>query len=163
MVKAFYPGTFDPITNGHIDIIERAKKCFGSVLVGVSHGEGKNPLFTHEERYELAKKVLEDIPAIEVLSFHGLTVEAAKTAGCKVLVRGLRVITDFDYEMQLALMNKSLEEDLETVFLVSSHNYIFVSSSVIKEIAKHGEDISKFVPPVVDEALSKKFNDGKVK
>lgn len=163
MVKAFYPGTFDPITNGHIDIIERAKKCFGSVLVGVSYGEGKNPLFTHEERYELAKVVLEDIPDVKVHSFHGLTVEAAKTAGCKVLVRGLRVITDFDYEMQLALMNKSLEDDLETVFLVSSHNYIFVSSSVIKEIAKHGEDISKFVPPVVDKALRKKFKDRKLK
>jgi len=157
MVKAFYPGTFDPITNGHIDIIERARQCFEKVLVGVSHGDGKVPLFSHKERLDLAKEVLEDLPGVEVVPFHGLTVEAARESGCKILIRGLRVITDFDYEMQLALMNKSLAEDLETIFLVSSHNYIFVSSSVIKELAKHGENTGKFVPRVVEKALEEKF------
>jgi pantetheine-phosphate adenylyltransferase len=163
MIKAFYPGTFDPITNGHLDIIERAGNCFSRVLVGISHGGDKLPLFSHQERLALAEEVLKDIPDVEVVTFHGLTVEAAKAAGCRILVRGLRVITDFDYEMQLALMNKSLADDLETVFLVSSHNYIFVSSSVIKEIAKHGEDISKFVPAAVDEALKKKISEGILK
>jgi pantetheine-phosphate adenylyltransferase len=159
MSKAFYPGTFDPITNGHLDIIERAKACFGSVLVGVSHGEGKSPLFSHKERIDLAKKVLEGIPGVKVVSFHGLTAEAAKSAGCNILIRGLRAVIDYDYEMQLALMNKSLAEELETVFLVSSHNYIFVSSSIIKELAKHGGDVSKFVPAVVEQGLRKKFAD----
>ena len=158
MVRAFYPGTFDPITDGHIDIIERARHCFDKVLVGVSHGDdGKTPLFSHTERLDLAKEVLKDLPGVEVVPFHGLTVEAARESGCRILIRGLRVITDFDYEMQLALMNKSLAEDLETIFLVSSHNYIFVSSSVIKELAKHGQDTGKFVPEVVEKALDEKF------
>jgi pantetheine-phosphate adenylyltransferase len=157
MKKAFYPGTFDPFTYGHLDIVERALGCFGEVVVGVSHGEGKSPLFTHKERVALTKKALEEFPEIEVISFHGLTVYAAKEAGCNVIIRGLRVVSDYEYEMQLALMNKSLANELETVFLISSHQYIFVSSSVIKEIASHKGDISSFVCKEVEKALKEKF------
>ena len=157
MRKAFYPGTFDPFTKGHLDILERARTCFGSIVVGVSHGEGKAPLFSHKERIELTKKALGGMEDVEVVSFHGLTVEAAKDAGCNVIIRGLRVVSDYEYEMQLALMNKSLMNDMETVLLISSHRYIFVSSSVVKEIASHGGDIGRFVSKEVEEALLEKF------
>jgi pantetheine-phosphate adenylyltransferase len=158
MVKALYPGTFDPITNGHLDIIERARNCFGQVIVGVSHGEGKMPLFSHKERMELTKEVVSGMKDVMVESFHGLTATAAKDLGCSVLIRGLRVVSDYEYEMQLALMNKELSRELETVFFVSSHKYIFVSSSVIKEIAKHGGNVGDFVPKAVNRAIKEKFS-----
>ena len=158
MKKAFYPGTFDPFTNGHLDIVERALICFGVVVVGVSQGEGKSPLFTHKERITLAKKALAGLPEVEVVSFHGLTVSAAKNAGCNVIIRGMRVVSDYEYEMQLALMNKSIDSDLETVFLISSHQYIFVASSVIKEIASYKGDVSSFVCKDVEKALRRKFS-----
>ena len=157
--KAFYPGTFDPFTNGHLDIVDRALICFGAVVVGVSFGEGKDPLFSHEERLTLTRKALEKRRGVDVVPFKGLTVQAAREAGCNVLLRGLRVVSDYEWEMQLALMNKSLAQDIETVFLISSHQYIFVSSTVVKEIASYGGDISAFVCADVGRALGRKFSD----
>ena len=157
MAKAFYPGTLDPFTHGHLDIIERAKMCFGSVVIGVSQGDGKNPLFTYKERIGFAREAIKSLENVDVVSFTGLTVKAAKEAGCNVIIRGLRVISDYEYEMQLALMNKTLDKELETVFLMSSYKYIFVSSSVVKEIASFGADVSRFVSKEVEKALREKF------
>ena len=152
-----YPGTFDPITNGHLDIIKRAYQLFDKLYIVVPNNIGKNALFTTEERIKLIKLVLTDYPDIEVSSTDKLTVEFAKSVNATVMIRGLRMVSDFDYELQLATINKQLDSSIETVFIMSSHEYSFLSSSSVKEIAKFKRDVSLFVPDVVNEALKEKY------
>ncbi|MBE6131132.1 MAG: pantetheine-phosphate adenylyltransferase [Erysipelotrichaceae bacterium] len=152
-----YPGTFDPITNGHLDIIKRAYQLFDKLYIVVPNNIGKNALFTTEERIKLIKLVLTDYPDIEVASTDNLTVEFAKSVNATVMIRGLRMVSDFDYELQLATINKQLDSSIETVFIMSSHEYSFLSSSSVKEIAKFKRDVSLFVPDVVNEALKEKY------
>ena len=156
MSKAIYAGTFDPITYGHIDVISRATKLFDHVVVGVSAGP-KTTLFTHRERIRLVQTVFKDASKIEVLGFSSLLVDFARSIGAKVIIRGMRAVSDFDYKLQLALMNRNLEPKIETIFLMPAEKYIFVSSSLAKEIAGLKGDISKLVPPLVAEALHKKI------
>ncbi|UCD05806.1 MAG: pantetheine-phosphate adenylyltransferase [candidate division WOR-3 bacterium] len=156
MSKAIYAGTFDPITYGHIDVISRATKFFDHVVVGVSAGP-KTTLFTHRERTELVKAVFKDDSNIEVIGFSSLLVDFARSIGAQVIVRGMRAVSDFDYELQLTLMNRNLEPKIETIFLMPAEKYIFVSSSLAKEIAGLEGDISKLVPPLVAKALHKKI------
>lgn len=152
-----YPGTFDPITNGHIDIIKRAYQLFDKLYIVVPNNIGKNALFTTEERIKLIKAVLIDYPDIEIASTDKLTVEFAKSVNATAMIRGLRMVSDFDYELQLATINKQLDSSIETVFIMSSHEYSFLSSSSVKEIAKFKRDVSLFVPDVVNEALKEKY------
>ena len=152
-----YPGTFDPITNGHIDIIKRAYQLFDKLYIVVPNNIGKNALFTTEERIKLIKAVLIDYPDIEIASTDKLTVEFAKSVNATAMIRGLRMVSDFDYELQLATINKQLDSSIETVFIMSSHEYSFLSSSSVKEIAKFKRDVSLFVPDVVNEALNEKY------
>ena len=152
-----YPGTFDPITNGHVDIIKRAYQLFDKLYIVVPNNIGKNALFTTEERIKLIKLVLTDYPDIEVASTDQLTVEFAKSVNATAMIRGLRMVSDFDYELQLATINKQLDSSIETVFIMSSHEYSFLSSSSVKEIAKFKRDVSLFVPDVVNGALKEKY------
>lgn len=152
-----YPGTFDPITNGHLDIIKRAYQLFDKLYIVVPQNIGKNALFTTEERVNLIKAVLVDYPDIEVIATDKLTVEFAKSVNAVAMIRGLRMVSDFDYELQLATINKKLDSTIETVFIMSSHEYSFLSSSSVKEIAKFKRDVSIFVPEVVNEALKEKY------
>ncbi len=156
-MTVIYPGSFDPITNGHIDIIERCSQKFDKVIVAVLNNSSKNTLFTVEERVELIERSLEKYDNIEVDAFSGLLIEYAKKKDAKLIVRGLRAVTDFEYEMQMALINQSLYEDLETIFLIANKNYSFLSSSIVKEVSSFGGDVSGLVPNVVLEALNKKF------
>ena len=152
-----YPGTFDPITNGHLDIIKRAYQLFDKLYIVVPNNIGKNALFTTEERIKLIKLVLTDYPDIEVAATDKLTVEFARSVNATAMIRGLRMVSDFDYELQLATINKQLDSSIETVFIMSSHEYSFLSSSSVKEIAKFKRDVSLFVPEVVNEALKEKY------
>jgi len=154
--KAIYAGTFDPITYGHIDVINRATKIFDRVIVGVSQYP-KKTLFSLKERILLVKESLRGNEKIEVLGFSGLLVEFAREISANTIIRGIRAVSDFDYELQLTLMNRKLAPQIETLFLMPSEKYIFVSSSLVKEIAGLGGDISHLVPPPVVEALKKKF------
>jgi len=158
MKIAVYPGSFDPITNGHLDIIERSAKLFDKVIVAASVNAGKNPLFTMEERVELLKGVLGQYPNVEVDSFNGLTVEYVANRGAQVIIRGLRAISDFDNEFKMAVTNKKLQPNVETMFMMSKAHYSFLSSSLIKEIASYGGCIKEFVPELVEQALRLKFN-----
>lgn len=153
-----YPGTFDPITNGHIDIIKRSKNLFDKLYVVIPNNTNKAPFFTLEERVELIKEVLKDEAFVEVTTTDLLTVDFAKSVNAKAMLRGLRMVSDFEYELQMATMNKCLNDEIETVFIMSSHEYSFLSSSSVKEIAKFGGDYSSFVPEVVRLALEKKIN-----
>ncbi|HVD00267.1 MAG TPA: pantetheine-phosphate adenylyltransferase [Candidatus Dormibacteraeota bacterium] len=154
---ALYPATFDPFTNGHLDVLERARLIFDKVVVGVLKNPAKSPLFSEEERLEMIRETLKDRDNVEVSSFHGLTVDYAREIGAGTLVRGLRSYSDFDTELQLALMNRKLAPDLQTIFLMSSFAHIFVSSSTIKDIASYGRDVGDFVPPAVAQRLKEKF------
>lgn len=156
MKKAIYAGTFDPITYGHIDVILRATKIFEKVVVGVSAGP-KTTLFSHRERTRLVREVFKKNAKIEVVGFSSLLVDFAGEIGAQTIIRGMRAVSDFDYELQLTLMNRKLAPRLETVFLMPSEKYIFVSSSLAKEIAALNGDISGLVPPLVAEALQKKY------
>jgi pantetheine-phosphate adenylyltransferase len=156
MRKAIYAGTFDPITYGHIDVISRATKIFERVVVGVSAGP-KTTLFDHEERTRLVREVFKKHSRIEVIGFSSLLVDFACEIGAQTIIRGMRAVSDFDYELQLTLMNRKLAPKVETVFLMPSEKYIFVSSSLVKEIAALNGDISGLVPPLVAEALQKKY------
>jgi pantetheine-phosphate adenylyltransferase len=156
MRKAIYAGTFDPITYGHIDVISRATKIFERVVVGVSAGP-KTTFFNHRERIKLVRHVFADNKEIEVLGFSTLLVDFADKIGAQTIIRGMRAVSDFDYELQLTLTNRKLAPKIETIFLMPSEKYIFVSSSLAKEIAALQGDISKLVPPVVVEALRKKL------
>lgn len=157
MTDAVYPGSFDPFTNGHLDVLDRALKVFDRVIVAVLANPAKKPLFSASERVEMIRAVLERRERVEVDSFEGLTVEYARKRGATTLVRGLRAYSDFDAELQLALMNRKLAPDVQTIFLMSSFAHIFVASSTIKEIAGYGRDVGAFVPPVVAEKLKEKF------
>ena len=153
---AIYPGTFDPITNGHYDLIRRAASIFERVVVAVAANPGKAPLFTLDERVAMAQEVLADVEHLEVVGYTGLTVEFARDNGIGVMVRGLRAVSDFEFEFQLATMSLQLNDDVETVFLTPTEQFSFISSSMVREIALLGGDVSKFVPPVVREALEGK-------
>lgn len=156
MITAIYPGSFDPITNGHLDILERASRIFDTVLVAVLVNTAKSGLFSHQERVELIKEVTKDLPNVQVDSFSGLTAEYARQQGANVLIRGLRAVSDFDSELRLALTNKKLNPDLETVFLMTSAENLFLSSSTIKELVSLGGSPAGMVPdPVADRLIAK--------
>jgi len=151
---ALYPGTFDPITNGHIDLVQRAAKLFDTVIVAIASSSKKNPRFSLEKRIELAKQVLSDCPNVEVKGFDILLIEFARQQKATVLIRGLRAVSDFEYEFQLASMNRHLASEIESVFLMPADEYSFISSSLVKEVATLGGDVSKFVHPIVFKALN---------
>jgi len=155
--KAIYPGSFDPITNGHVDIIQRGKKIFDKIIVGVLDNPKKNPLFSTEERVELIRKAFANDQAVEVKTFSGLLVEFARHNDVSVVIRGLRAISDFEYEFQMALMNRKLSNEIETLFMMPSLKYSFLSSNMVKEVFQLGGCIKDLVPPVVEEALRNKF------
>ena len=157
MVTAVYPGSFDPVTNGHIDVARRAGKIFDRVVVAVAVNAEKSPLFTTEERIDLIRAACSDIPNLEVSSFNGLLAHSLERFDAGAVIRGLRAVSDFEYEFQMALMNRGLNEKCETLFMMPSPEYSFVSSRLIKEITRCGGDVSAFVPPVVAEAMRKKF------
>ena len=157
MRKAIYPGTFDPITNGHIDIIKRAVSIFDEVLVSVVKTPSKDTFFSYQERIALVKDVVKDIKGAKAVGFDGLVVDFARERGAKVIVRGLRMISDFEYEFQMALTNRNLASEVETIFLMPHPEYSFVSSRLIKEAALLGADLKKFLPAVVLGALKKKI------
>lgn len=153
-VSAMYPGTFDPITLGHEDLVRRAAPLYDRVVVAIAANTGsKAPMFTFGERVELAKAALADIPNAEVMGYEGLTVDFARENGLAVIIRGLRAVSDFEYEFQLANMNRHLTEEVETVFLTPTDKYTFISSSLVREVASLGGDVSEFVSPKVKDAL----------
>jgi pantetheine-phosphate adenylyltransferase len=156
MKIAIYPGSFDPITNGHLDILERALKLFDKVIITIARNSAKNPLFTEKERIALIHKATKDFRNVEVDSFDGLLVKYVQKKHAIAVVRGLRAMTDFEYELQMALMNRKLDENMETVFLMPNERYTYLSSNFVREIARLGGDVSKFVPAVVLKALQQK-------
>jgi pantetheine-phosphate adenylyltransferase len=156
-IGAMYPGTFDPITRGHEDLIRRCVRLFDRVVVAIASNPKKAPLFTLDERVALAKEVLVDLPEVSVTGYTGLTVEFARANGFKAILRGLRAISDFEYEFQLAMMNRHLIDGVETVFLTPSVHHTFLSSSLVREIAEFNGDVSAFVHPVVAERLKQKL------
>jgi len=158
---AIYPGTFDPVTNGHIDIIHRAAPIFDKVVVTLAVNSAKQPLFSLEERLELVRRSVEGLPNVEVESFTGLVVDFARKVGASVIIRGLRAISDFEYEFQIALMNRKQYRGVDTVFLMPDERYTYLSSSLVKEISRNGGSIECFVPRVVEEALNEKYRSGR--
>lgn len=152
-----YPGTFDPITLGHVNIAEKAAALFDEVIIGVADYTGKNTLFSLKERLDLCKKSLAHVPNIKFISFKGLVVDFAKKNNCRVLIRGMRAVSDFEYELSLALTNKKIAQEIETIFLVPSLRYMYLSSSTLKQLAELGGDLSDFVSEPVVSALKKKF------
>ncbi|MBU5616733.1 pantetheine-phosphate adenylyltransferase [Psychrobacter sp. TAE2020] len=155
--RILYPGTFDPITNGHVDLVTRAVKLFDQVIIAVASGHHKKPLFNFEERVELVETVFADLPQVSVIGFEGLLVDFMREKNATAVLRGLRAMSDFEYEFQLANMNRELDENFEAVFLTPSQNYSFISSTMIREIAKLGGDVNKFVPSCVAEAFAQKL------
>jgi pantetheine-phosphate adenylyltransferase len=151
--SAVYPGTFDPITNGHHDLIRRAAGIFDRVVIGIAANPGKAPLFTVEERVELSRQVLADLPNVTVLGYSGLTVDFAREQGCGIVIRGLRAMSDFEFEFQLANMSRHLARDIDYVFLTPQEQFTFISSTLVREIALLGGDVSEFVHPAVAAAL----------
>jgi pantetheine-phosphate adenylyltransferase len=157
MRTAVYPGSFDPITNGHLDVIQRAARLFDRIVVAVAINEEKTPLFSMRQRLDLVRQAVAEIPNVEVDSFTGLLVEYVASKKGEAVIRGLRAVSDFEFEFQLALMNRKLNERVETIFMMPKETYTFLSSRMVKEIARLGGDISSFVPPQVVAALKKKF------
>lgn len=157
MKKVVYPGTFDPITNGHVDLVQRACKLFDFVVVAVAASDKKNPLFNLDERVELCREVLSECKNIEVMGFNCLLKDLVEAQGAYGVVRGLRAVSDFEYEFQLANMNRALAPSMESLFLTPAEHLSYISSSLVREIASLGGDVSKFVPPVVKSALEAKF------
>jgi len=158
--KIIYPGSFDPITNGHLDLIKRAKEIFDEVIVAVAKREEKRPLFSWEERIKLAKEAIEELNLknVKVYAYDSLLIDFCKKMGVFAILRGLRAVSDFDYEFQMALTNRKLLPEIETIFFVPSPEYIFLSASLVKEIAKYGGCLKKFVPLCVEKALKAKFS-----
>ena len=155
-IKAVYPGTFDPLTRGHEDLVRRAAALFGNLVVGIADSRLKRPFFAAEERVQMAREVLSAYPGVTVLSFGGLLRDFVLSQKARVIVRGLRAVSDFEYEFQMAGMNRSLIPDVETVFLTPDENYQFISATIVREIAMLGGDASKFVHPIVNERLRAK-------
>src|SRR5205814_737597 len=152
-----YPGSFDPITNGHLDVIQRAATMFDQVIIGVAHNPDKIPMFSLKRRLDLVRASTEQLANVTVDDCQGLLVEYCRRNGATVVVRGLRAVSDFEVEFQMALMNRKLESKVETIFLMPKDEYTFISSRLVKEIAGLGGDVSNFVPPIVQEALQKKL------
>jgi len=159
MIKAVYPGTFDPLTRGHEDIVRRAAALFGEVVVGVADSRGKRPFFSMDERVEMAREVLAVYPNVTVRAFKGLLRDMVRECEARVIVRGLRALSDFEYEFQMAGMNRSLIPDVETLFLTPDQKYMFISATIVREIAVLGGDVSRFVPPQVLDRLRTKTPD----
>jgi len=157
MRTVIYPGSFDPMTNGHLDVLQRAAKLFDRVIVAVAKNDSKHPLFTFDERLDLVQRSTQDIPGVKVDGFEGLLVNYVKKRAAQAVVRGLRAVSDFEYEFQLALMNRKLNKQFETIFMTPKETYTFLSSSMVKEIARLGGDVSAFVPAHVHKALTRKF------
>jgi len=154
---ALYPGTFDPVTNGHIDLINRAHEIFSDVIIAVAHNPHKKPVFSVEERMAMLKKAVAGMDGVTVTHFDGLVVDFAHKLKAKVLIRGLRMLSDFEYEFQMALTNRKLSSDIETIFLMPHESYSYLSAKLIKEAAALGADLSSFVPDFVEQALQKKL------
>lgn len=158
MLRAVYPGSFDPVSFGHLDIITRSAKLVDELIVGVLVNNAKSPLFSVEERVKILEKTVENIPNVKVIPFEGLLVEFVRKMEAQMVVRGLRAITDFEYELQMAQTNHKLEPELETIFLTTSLEYSYLSSSTVKEVAAFGGDISQFVPHIVIERMQEKMD-----
>ncbi len=161
MRTAIYPGSFDPLTNGHLDVVQRAAKLFDRVVVAVAKNEDKHPLFTLDERLALVKQEVRHLSGVEADTFDGLLIEYVVDRKAQAIVRGLRAVSDFEFEFQLALMNRKLNENIETIFMMPKDTYTFLSSRIVKEIARLGGDVEAFVPPHVRSALAKKFSGAK--
>lgn len=157
MLRAIYPGSFDPVTFGHLDMIWRSGQIADELIVGVLNNKAKTPLFSVEERVRILEEVTKDLPNVKVMAFDGLLVEFAKQIGAKVIVRGLRAITDFEYELQMSQTNHKLEPEIETMFLTTSLEYSFLSSTTVKEVAAFGGDITQFVPELVVDKIEEKM------
>ena len=161
MIKAIYPGSFDPVTYGHLDVIKRSSKLVDELIVGVLNNNAKTPLFSAEERVRMLKEVTKDLPNVKIIPFEGLLVDFARKTGAKMVIRGLRAITDFEYELQMAQTNHKMEPDVETVFLTTNLKYSYLSSTTVKEVAAFGGDISQFVPDYVADRIEEKMNQKK--
>jgi pantetheine-phosphate adenylyltransferase len=157
MRTVIYPGSFDPITNGHLDVVERASRLFDRVIVGVAQNDGKQPLFTLAERRELVFRSVTHLPNVEVDSFTGLLVDYAAHRRAQAIIRGLRAVSDFEFEFQLALINRRMNQDIETIFVMPKDTYTFLSSRIVKEVSRLGGDVRRFVPAHVNLALRRKF------
>lgn len=158
MLTAVYPGTFDPITRGHEDVVRRAARLFDRVIVAIAENRNKKPFFTLEERVDMAQQVLGDVPGVVVEGFSGLLINFAASHQASTVLRGLRAVSDFEYEFQLAGMNRNLRPDIETIFMTPSDQYMFISSSMVREVAQLGGDVSSFVPPLVMTRLNAKIS-----
>lgn len=157
MLRAIYPGSFDPVTYGHLDIIKRTCKIADEVIVGVLNNKGKMPLFSVEERVKMLEEATQGLPQVKIIPFEGLLVEFAKELNANMVIRGLRAITDFEYELQMSQTNHKLEPEIETLFLTTSLEYSYLSSTIVKEVAAFGGDISQFVPEVVINRMKEKM------
>jgi pantetheine-phosphate adenylyltransferase len=154
---AIYPGSFDPVTNGHLDIVRRGRILFDEIIVAILHNPSKTALFTVEERLDMLKETMKDISGVSFDTFGGLLVDYAHERGAHAILRGMRAVSDFEYEFQLALMNRKLNRDIQTVFLMTGLRWIFTSSSIIKEAAQFGGDVSDMVPPIVNKKIMDKY------
>ncbi len=157
MVKAVYPGSFDPVTNGHVDIIDRASKVFDHLIVAVLENPRKTPLFSIEERVEMLNNIIEHYPNVEVDYYKGLLIEYSRKQGAKIIIKGLRAISDFEFEFQMALINRKLDCDVETLFMMTNNKYSYISSSIVKEVASYGGEVKDLVPTEVYESIMKKL------
>lgn len=154
---AVYPGTFDPFTRGHEDLVRRASRLFAHVVVGIAESHSKRPIFPLEERVDMAREMIRDLPNVKVVGFDGLLMDFLRERNARVILRGLRAVSDFEYEFQMAGMNRSLHPDIETLFLTPGEQYMFISATMVREIASLGGDVSKFVHPLVAERLAAKM------
>lgn len=161
MLRCIYPGTFDPLTKGHEDLIRRASKLFGEVVVGVADSKRKGPWFTADERVAMATEVVKDLPNVRVERFSCLLLDFLRQQEATIIMRGLRAVSDFEYEFQMAGMNRGMNPDVEVVFLTPSEKYLFVSATIVREVAFFGGDVTRFVPPIVVDALKKKVEERK--
>lgn len=158
MRTAIYPGSFDPVTNGHIDVIERALKLFGNVIVAIGDNPGKKPLFSTKERIEMLKESTKHLKNVEISSFSGLLIDYAKSKNSKIIIRGLRAVSDFEFEFQRALMNRVINGGIETVFIMTKEDYVYLNSSIVKEMAMFNGKVSGLVPKIVEKKLREKFS-----